>query len=77
MTTAPLEVFLVNGKSVTVELDPCLRTDQVLEGVASHIQLAPQCTYFFNLFIEEQRGKEDTWTGEWFQCIRFKGTATF
>ena len=59
----PLEVFLLNGKSVTVLVNRYQRTDQVLEGVASHIQLAPACTYLFNLFLEKQEGSGQTWTG--------------
>lgn len=52
----------MNGKSVTIQVDPYKRTDQVLEGVASHIQLAPRCTYFFNLFLEQQE-EGQPWTG--------------
>ncbi len=62
-TEANLEVFLVNGKSTSVKVDPFYRTDQVLEAVSSQIQLKPDLTYYFNLFLEKQDGEEQTWTG--------------
>ena len=66
-TEMPLDVFLVNGKSITLQVNPFQRSDEVLEGVASHVQLGPQLTYYFNLYIERQEGEEQTWTGR-FVC---------
>ena len=61
--TAEVEVFLVNGKSVSVQVGSFDRTDQVLEKVATEIQLAPQLTYYFGLFLEKETEDTDTWTG--------------
>lgn len=59
-----VQVFLVNGKSVSVTLDPFNRTDQVLELVCSQIEMGPGFTYYFGLFLEkENSGEDSTWTG--------------
>ena len=56
-----MEVFLVNGKSVTVRVNMYDRTDQVLEKVCSEIKLTPEFTYFFGLFLEKD--DDDSWIG--------------
>ena len=63
--SAEVEVFLVNGKSVKVEVGAFDRTDQVLEKVASEIQLPPKLTYYFGLFLEKEDEETGTWTGSW------------
>ncbi len=60
--SADVEVFLMNGKSVTVRVGTYDRTDQVLEKVCSEINLTPEFTYFFGLFFEKE--EEDCWTGD-------------
>lgn len=62
-SSAEVEVFLVNGKSVTVKVGSFDRTDEVLEKVASEIQLAPQLTYYFGLFLETEQEEGGTWAG--------------
>ena len=57
-----MQVFLVNGKSVSVKVGTYDRTDQVLERVCQEIQLASDLTYYFALFIEKQQEGEETWT---------------
>lgn len=61
--TVEVEVFLVNGKSVSVQVGSFDRTDQVLEKVAKEIQLATKLTYYFGLFLEKEAEDTDTWTG--------------
>jgi hypothetical protein len=61
--SADVEAFLVNGKSVTVKVGAFDRTDQVLEKVASEIQLAPKLTYYFGLFLEKEDQETGAWTG--------------
>lgn len=59
-----MKVFLVNGKSVSVQVNVFDRTDQVLERVCAEIQLASQLTYYFALFVEKKEEGEETWTGQ-------------
>lgn len=61
--SAEVQVFLVNGKSVTVKVGSFDRTDQVLEKVSSEIQLAPQLTYYFGLFLEREQEEGGSWVG--------------
>ncbi|XP_064387805.1 sorting nexin-17-like isoform X2 [Halichondria panicea] len=49
-----LEVFLVNGKSVSVPVAISDRTDQVLESVCAQIELTSDLTYYFALFLEKE-----------------------
>lgn len=59
-----VEVYLVNGKSVSVQVGVYDRTDQVLERACVEIQLASHLTYYFALFMEKQEEGEETWTGQ-------------
>lgn len=61
--SADVEVFLVNGKSVTVRVGTYDRTDQVLEKVSSEIKIATEFTYFFGLYLEKEED-DSTWTGD-------------
>lgn len=61
-SSGEIEVFLVNGKSVSVTVGSFDRTDQVLERVCSEIQLASELTYYFSLFLEKQSEDAESWT---------------
>ena len=47
-------MYLVNGKKVTVAVSVSDRSDQVLEQVCSQIELNPELTYYFGLFLERE-----------------------
>ena len=47
----PLDVYLTNGKKVTVDIMAMERTDSVLEIVAKKIELPEKFTYYFGLFV--------------------------
>jgi sorting nexin-17 len=55
-----MEIYLVNGKSVTVSLQSFDRSDEVLEKAAVKVELNASLTYYFSLYLEEQTG--DKWT---------------
>lgn len=53
-----LEIFLVNGKSVTVDVSSTDQTDDVLEAVIQLIGMDPNLTYYFALYlVEDATGK--------------------
>ncbi len=56
MTDPPtqLEIYLVNGKSVSVPVAVSDRADEVLEAVCAHIELTSDLTYYFALFLEKE-----------------------
>eukprot|EP00035_Acanthoeca_spectabilis_P020534 m.433406 g.433406 ORF g.433406 m.433406 type:complete len:499 (-) comp17571_c0_seq1:68-1564(-) len=55
---AQLEIFLVNGKSVTVDILSTDQTDDVLEAVIQLIGMEPDLTYYFALYlVEDSTGK--------------------
>jgi len=51
---SPLEIYLINGKKVTITVNTSDRSDQVLEKVALEIELRADFTYYFGLFLEEE-----------------------
>eukprot|EP00054_Salpingoeca_dolichothecata_P024349 m.165711 g.165711 ORF g.165711 m.165711 type:complete len:626 (-) comp24983_c0_seq3:45-1922(-) len=54
-----LEVFLVNGKSVKVDITSTDQTEDVLETVCAVIGLTSDLTYFFSLYlVKDVTGKE-------------------
>lgn len=54
-----LEIYLCNGKSTTVDILSTHQTDDVLETAASVINIPPDLTYFFGLYlVEDPSGKE-------------------
>lgn len=53
-----LEIFLVNGKSVKVDIVSTDQTDDVLETAISVIGLDSELTYYFGLYlVEDVSGK--------------------
>ena len=50
-TPVEVDVFLANGRKVTVEVMALDRTDDVLEKVAKRMELPEQFTYYFGLFV--------------------------
>ncbi len=47
-----IDVYLVNGKSISVTVAVGDRADQVLEAVCDKIDLNSDLTYYFGLFLE-------------------------
>lgn len=48
---ASLDVYLANGHKITVKIQSTDQTEDVLEAVASHIELSDQFVYYFGLFL--------------------------
>ncbi|CAI8006741.1 Sorting nexin-17 [Geodia barretti] len=55
-----MEIFLINGNSVTISGQSFSRSDEVLERAVVKIGADPSLTYYFSLFLEEETG--DGWT---------------
>ena len=53
-----LEVYLVNGKSVKVDIMSTDQTDDVLETVCSVLELTQDLAYYFGLYlVDDVNGK--------------------
>ncbi|KAK3087630.1 hypothetical protein FSP39_008626 [Pinctada imbricata] len=54
-----LDVFLMNGHKITVKIMSTDQTDDVLESVASQIELPDEFVYYFGLFLVQKEEEGD------------------
>ncbi|XP_025088996.1 sorting nexin-17-like isoform X2 [Pomacea canaliculata] len=52
-----LDVFLMNGHKITVNITSTDQTDDILEGVASQIEIPNEFVYYFGLFLVKKEDK--------------------
>lgn len=64
-----LEVYLPNGKSLTVDILSTNQTDDVLETVCSVLEMSPDLTYYFALYlVEDMTGRNVLRRLQDFEC---------